>query len=86
MKKYEKPQLKIEVYELSESIASGCGADDGWVVRGNQDLSNCFVETDSLGIDNLRFFAENTATCDNKDYESGCYMVLSGAAGIQMNS
>jgi len=68
MKKYVKPELIYERYELAQHIAA-CAFD-----LHNMGEGSCgFKGEDSLGLGDLIILNDSIAACDIKDYEGYCY-------------
>ena len=60
MKKYVKPELFYERYELTEQVAA-CS----WDAYNQMDENNCAFEGDkSTGLEGLFAFADSTKGCD----------------------
>lgn len=79
MKKYKKPEIKIEKFELSESVAA-CSSNEGWIYRGNQDKNSCYLENSWDEYAGINPF--NSAACNYKETEETCYMVFSSNSEI----
>lgn len=83
MKKYVKPDLKYENFEISENIAA-CSGGSTWIVRGAKTLDECYL---AYSGDNSMLEGANpysSGNCTTKDSEANCYFALSsnGAAAF----
>lgn len=83
MKKYKKPEIKIEKFELSESVAA-CDSSEGWIFRGNQDKNSCYLETSWDDHEGLNPFSSNA--CNYVETEETCYMIFSSDSAILYGS
>lgn len=83
MKKYVKPQVKFEFFSLSESIATSCDMDSGWLVRGSNNLDSCYAQTGWENFENIKVF--NNSAC-NQAPDDHCYTLFSGAANLTYSS
>ena len=83
MKKYVKPQVKIEFFALSESIATSCDMDTGWLVRGASDIASCYAETAWSEYDGMKVF--NNGKCDYTP-DDHCYTIFSATANLTYSS
>lgn len=80
MKKYVKPQVKIELFTLSESIAITCDMNAGWVVKGSSDfVNNCYAETLWPEYDEMKVFSGTNCNYHPVD---DCYTIFSDTANI----
>lgn len=68
MKKYVKPELCYESFELSEQIAVGCSKE---LIANYQDKGTCTVNN-PLDIQTT-FFAEANTSCKVHEFEGYCY-------------
>lgn len=70
MKKYIKPELFYENFELSQHIAS-CA----WDMSNSKNVNECYAESDpEWGLPNNIFaFNKGVAGCENGPLESYCY-------------
>lgn len=84
MKTYVKPQIRYENFALSESVAA-CNADDGWIYRGNQDKTNCYMETNWSEFENVNPFT-TSGNCNYTETEESCYMLWNSAIGAGYGS
>ena len=91
MKTYVKPQIKMEFFALSESIATSCGKageendgmDGGWLVRAQQEIPTCYAE--SSFYPDVKIFS-NEPTCNYMESEEHCYSIFSGTAVLTLYS
>lgn len=68
MKKYTKPMIYFEEFELSQNIAA-CGWD---MLQADKD--SCAAQGDeALGNPGITIFTVAVETCEVKDYEQYCY-------------
>lgn len=81
MKKYVKPMITLERFELSQNIA-----DCAWELKNSTDINNCSAEPDNnffFGSMNGNLFTESTANgCTiiaGVQYEDYCYQNGSGS-------
>lgn len=68
MKKYVKPELFYESFELSEQIALGCSEE---LMANSQDTISCEV-INPLGQPTT-FFADTNSNCKTHEFEGYCY-------------
>ena len=83
MKKYVKPELFFESFELSQSIAA-CGID----VNYNNE-HECYPELDGKfwpGLDGTQVFAADRCASDIGNFEVYCHTVGISEAGRLFNS
>ena len=84
MKKYVKPQVKFEFFALSESIATSCDMNDGWLVRGSNDVAkNCYAQTSWDEYGGMKVF--NESPC-NQQPDDHCYTLFSATANLTYSS
>ena len=84
MKKYVKPQVKFEFFALSESIATSCDMDSGWLVRGSNDVAkNCYAQTSWDEYGGMKVF--NESPC-NQQPDDHCYTLFSATANLTYSS
>ena len=85
MKKYVKPQVKFEFFALSESIATSCDMDTGWLLRGSNDVANnCYAETSWDEYSGMKVF--NSSACNYKEADDHCYTLFSGSENLTFSS
>lgn len=75
MKTYVKPKIYIESFALSESIATACSADEGYVIRGLQEPPACYVET-NLIYPGTKIYVDGDV-CNMEDGAEGFCITLS---------
>lgn len=83
MKKYVKPQVKIEFFSLSESIATSCDMDTGWLVRGASDITTCYAQSGWDEYEGVKVF--NNSEC-NYSVDDQCYTIFSANANLTYSS
>lgn len=69
MKKYVKPELILERFELTEQIATGCS---NGLIATYQDETTCKVENFN-GVSGLILFGQSNKECTFSEYEGYCY-------------
>lgn len=76
MRRYEKPKLYIERFELSQHIAS-CA----WDMSNFKTLEECSAESDEewIGIPGINAFLELNEKCTDGPWEDICY--TNGSSG-----
>ena len=78
MKKYVKPELFYERYELTEQIA-----DCSWEVQNSGDRGDCVVVSDpDTGWGGLNLFVDNEMGCDITDPNPQFYCYQTGPGGM----
>lgn len=85
-KKYEKPQVRMERFALSQHIAK-CD----WDFDGALSAASCHADNNSFdGVEGWALFAEQANGCteilDLKDYEDYCVFAGETAWGATFNS
>lgn len=68
MKKYIKPALFYENFDLTEHVAAGCQ-----IIMESGDPNSCMGDASGLGITDFDFVFANAATCDSEDENDGVY-------------
>ncbi len=68
MKKYVKPELFYESFELSEQIALGCSEQ---LMANFRDIETCEV-MNPLGVPTI-LFTQTNKDCTSHEYEGYCY-------------
>lgn len=74
MKKYVKPELCYESFELSEQIATGCSSN---LIVNHADIANCFVPN----YEGTALFVNTNSSCKD-EFEGYCY--TAGADGFSI--
>lgn len=69
MKKYVKPELVYERFDLAAQIATGCS---NLLIANHQDGATCKIENFN-GVPGLTLFAPGNGECNFSDYEGYCY-------------
>ena len=86
MKKYVKPQIKFEFFALSESIATSCDMETGWLVRGSQSIPNCYAQTEIMDqLSGTKAFSTSLSGC-NYTPDDHCYSYFSETANLTYSS
>lgn len=73
MKKYSKPKIEFEIFSVSENVATGCGSDGGWIVRGMLKPEDCYAESDMFP--EVHPYLEH-GMCDFKATQEYCNMTF----------
>ena len=71
MKKYVKPEIVYERYELSQSIA-----DCTWELVNNNDINNCVGDASDKGIDIQLFTSTAACSTTEQELEDMCYTTM----------
>lgn len=69
MKKYVKPALFYENFDLTEHVAAGCQI----IMNEELDPNSCKGDADGLGISAFPFIFATDAACGSTDGSSGVY-------------
>lgn len=76
MKKYVKPDLFYENFQLTSSVAKNCGTMVGFTSQ------TCKMELDEDGLPNTFLFAGDNCDIDYRHYDRYCYET--GNASMQL--
>lgn len=85
MKQYVKPKIYFESFALSESIATACSEEEGFVVRNatTPGTEKCYAESDWI-LPGMSIFS--TGTCDMLDGESFCITAATNLMPVAFGS
>lgn len=85
MKTYVKPKIYFESFALSESIATACSADEGFIVRNatNPGTEACFAESDTI-LPGITIFSNGN--CTMVDGESFCITAATNMIPVAFGS
>lgn len=80
MKKYKKPEVVYERYELSQSVA-----DCTWELVQNNDIYNCVGDASDKGIDIVLFTPTAKCSMTEQELEEMCYTTMAGGKVVFMS-